>query len=223
MSTSSRPRGRPKNHELTTRRRAEILDAAGRLFAEHGFPSLDVQVVADELGVGKGTVYRYFASKRELFLAAVDRGMRLLQEEVDAAAPDTLDPLDQVTRAISAYLAYFDTHVEFVELIIQERAEFKDRTKPTYFVHRDANMGRWRTLFDRLIAARQLRTISTDRILDVISDVLYGTIFTNHFAGRRKCLEAQAEDILDIVFHGILGDRGRAKPDSDSLPTEQKP
>ena len=64
------------------RRQEEILDVAARVFAERGFPGTDVQEIADELEVGKGTIYRYFPTKRKLFLAAVDRAMRRLREEV---------------------------------------------------------------------------------------------------------------------------------------------
>jgi hypothetical protein len=48
-----------------------------------------------------------------------------------------------------------------------------------------------------------------DRITDVLSNLLYGTMFTNAIAGTGKSPDAQARDILDVVFLGILGP-GRA-------------
>ncbi len=189
---------------LRARRREEILDGAAKLFARHGYPETDTQVLADLLGVGKGTIYRYFPSKRDLFLAAADRVMRRLREVVDGAIEGVEDPLDRVARAIRAYLAFFTKYPEFVELLIQERAHFKDRKKPTYFEHRDANIERWRTLFRSLIAEGRVRDVPVERITDVLSDLVYGTMFTNYFAGQRKSSDAQARDILDIVLHGIL-------------------
>ena len=85
-SKSNRLVGRPPDAELQERRRAEILDTATAVFAENGFAAADVQEIADKTGVGKGTIYRYFPSKEELFLAAVDHGMRNLKLAVDAAA-----------------------------------------------------------------------------------------------------------------------------------------
>lgn len=183
---------------------------AARVFAERGFPGTDVQEVADELGVGKGTVYRYFPTKNKLFLAAVDRGMHRLQEQVDAGAAEVGDPLDRIARAVRAYLAFFDANLAFVELLMQERAEFKDRKKPTYFEHRDVNVSSWQEVLRELASEQRVRDVPVQRITDVVGDLLYGTIFTNHFAGRRKSFEQQAQDILDIVFHGILADKGRA-------------
>src|SRR5215831_8763673 len=101
-TVSKRP-GRPPDPELWQRRREEILDAAATLFAQRGYSDTDTQVLADTLGVGKGTLYRYFPSKRELFLAAVDRVMRRLRERVESNIAVCDDPLDKIENAIRAY------------------------------------------------------------------------------------------------------------------------
>jgi len=215
MPTSHTPRkpGRPKDSSLAARRREEILEGAAQLFAARGYPHTDVQLVADTLGLGKGTIYRYFPSKRELFLAAVDRGMRQLQEQVQAATAEVEDPLERIVRAIRTYFAFFAAHPELVELFMQERAEFKDRTQPTYFAHRQANIGRWHALAQQLMAAGRLRPLSPER-LTVVGDLLYGIMFTNYFAGRRTSAAAQAEAFLDIVLHGLLSDSARQRFDT---------
>ncbi|MEW6249988.1 MAG: TetR/AcrR family transcriptional regulator [Planctomycetota bacterium] len=217
-------RGRPKDEQLTARRCEEILDAAAKMFARRGYPSTDVQLVADELGIGKGTIYRYFPTKRELFLGAVDRGMRRLLEQIHSVPAD-LDPLEQMAGAIRAYLSFYDANPEFVELLIQERAEFKDRAKPTYFEYRDAGGARWRSLLEGLMAVGCIRRMPVQRIMDVVGNLLYGTMFTNYFAGRQKSLEEQAQELLDIVFRGILkspaDEAGRALPDAEADPGER--
>ncbi|HOE10391.1 MAG TPA: hypothetical protein PKJ23_03095, partial [bacterium] len=73
-----------------------------------------------------------------------------------------------------------------------------------YFEHRDANMGRWKDLIRRMIAAKQVRDIPVERVSEVIGNLLYGTMFTNYFLGATKSHDMQTEDILDIVLHGIL-------------------
>ena len=196
---------------LPERRREEILDAAARVFAQHGYPGTDVQVIADRLGVGKGTVYRYFPSKQELFLAAVDRGLRRLHERIEADTANVADPIDRIAQAIHSYLAFFAENRELVELFIQERAEFKDRKQPAYFEQREATCGPWDDLIRQLMAEGRLRDIPVDELRDVTSDLLYGTIFANHFARRSTPPRAQAEQILDLVFHGILTDRERKR------------
>jgi AcrR family transcriptional regulator len=190
-------------------RRDEILGIATRHFASNGFSNTDVQLVADEAGLGKGTIYRDFESKEGLFLAAGDRVMRLLDCAICEAIKGVTDPLDQIARAVIRYLSFFDDHPEFVELLILERAVFRDRKKPTYFEHREKNVGRWQELYRKLMKAGQVRQMPADVITDVLSSALYGTMFTNYMAGRHKSLERQARQVLDIVFDGILVQRSR--------------
>jgi AcrR family transcriptional regulator len=204
------------DEDLWASRREQILDAAVELFAKHGYVNADTQLLADKLGVGKGTLYRYFASKEEVFLAAADRVMRRMRESIDTAIAGIEDPLDRIALAIRTYLAFFAEHPDYVELLMQERAQFKDRKKPTYFIHRETNVERWRELYRGLIAEGRVREMPVERITDVMSDLCYGTMFTNYFTGRQKPFEAQAEDILDVVFHGILSDTERRRRRSTS-------
>jgi AcrR family transcriptional regulator len=192
-------------------RQDEILEAATRLFAQHGYSETDTQLLADELKVGKGTLYRYFPSKQALFQAAADRVMVKLRGRIDDDIAGISDPLERITVAIRTFLAFFAEHPEYVELLMQERAQFKDRKKPTYFVHREANVERWRALYRTLIAEGRVRDIPVERITDVVSDLLYGTIFTNYFARRNKPPEEQARDITDIFFSGILTEAERRR------------
>jgi AcrR family transcriptional regulator len=209
-ATIKKPR-RPLDEALRASRTRQILDAAARLFAKHGYADADTQLLADELGVGKGTLYRYFPSKKALFLAAADRVMRDMREQIDFRIKDVADPLDRIAVAIRTFLAFFADNPDFVELLMQERAQFKDRKEPTYFQHRKVNVERWKTLYRQLIAEGRIRDMPVERITDVLSNLVYGTMFSNYFTGNQKSFEAQSADILDVVFHGILSDQERAR------------
>src|SRR3954469_239424 len=103
-----RPRGRPRDAALQQRRREQILAEATAVFAEHGYPNTDVQFIADPLGVSKGTVYRYFPTKERLFLAAVERGVRRLDEVMSEVIRGDVDPLESFAAGIGAYLEFFE-------------------------------------------------------------------------------------------------------------------
>lgn len=203
--------GRPRDASLPARRGEEILAVAARLFAERGYSETDIDSVAEELQVGKGTIYRYFPSKRELFLAAVDAGMRRLNEAIDGQVATVADPLERIERAIEAYLAFFATNPQLAELFIQERAQFKERHKPTYFTHHEANVRPWREMYEQLVAAGRVRDLPLAHDFNVVNDLLYGTILANHVTGRSLPHTEQARSIIDMVFHGILTDAERQR------------
>jgi AcrR family transcriptional regulator len=201
---AKRQPGRPRDEALQQRRREAILAQAATLFAKHGFTATDVQWIADALKISKGTVYRYFPTKEILFLSAVERGICRMQDHIEAARQGMTDKIEEIRAGVIAYLRFFKKNPELVELFIQERAEFRTRHRPLYFRNRDLRRGPWREHLAGLIAEGRVRPMPVDRILDVLGDVLYGTMFTNHFAGRDKPFDAQAQDILDVVFNGIM-------------------
>jgi AcrR family transcriptional regulator len=189
----------------------DILDAATDLFAEFGYSDAVTNDLMDKLGIGKGTIYRHYPSKRDLFLAAVDRVMKRQREFIDQAIAGVEDPIDRIEEGTRAFLAFYAEHPKYVELLIQERALFRDRNTPTYFEHRERNKLRWHDLYRGLIAEGRIRDMPVERITTVFMDLAYGTIFTNHFTGRCRSPRDQARDILDVVLHGILGESERRK------------
>ncbi len=198
----SRAKRTPRDEGLAARRRDEILRHAVVHFARSSYAEAELDAIAADVGCAKGTLYLYFESKEDLFVSAVDLVMRKLLEATTATKSE--DPLEQLEFAIRAYLAFFDAHPEYVELLIQERAVFRHRKRSTYFDFRRANLDRGRVLLTRLMEAGRFRQQPVDRALDVLGRLLYGTIFTNYFSGYRGTPQQQAEDLLDVVLHGLL-------------------
>src|SRR5262249_7228411 len=101
-TVATRKPGRPRDPDLETRRKAEILDAAAKAFVEFGFAGTQVQVIADRIGIGNGTIYRYFPTKEALFLAAVERGLAELTAEMDSILADPqADAVGQIVAAVT--------------------------------------------------------------------------------------------------------------------------
>lgn len=219
MTQTGGKRGRPVDDLARARKRQAILATAARVFADNGYPGTDMQAVADAAGVAKGTLYLYFPSKEDLFLAAVDQGIVDLRCYIDSSVEHIGDPLERIAAAIHSYLRFFKDRPEQVELLILERAEFRDRKTPTYFEHRNTGKEKWHALLRGLVADGRLRDVPITRIDDVVSELVYGSMFTNHFTGQTKPLEVQARDILDVVFNGILSDRERRRRDPECKET----
>ncbi len=99
-------------------RRADIIDAAIRLFARKGFVDTSIADVADESEVVVTAVYYHFSGKEELFSAAVNRVFELINdvvEEARASAPEGgVATLDAV---IDAVWEWVDTHPDEAALV----------------------------------------------------------------------------------------------------------
>ncbi len=95
--------------------RARLLETAARLFAEDGVAEVHMERIARETGVGKGTLYRHFASKGELCLALLDDQFKAFQNKMLAqmrqGTADETPQLEQLARFFDAYVWFLDTYM----------------------------------------------------------------------------------------------------------------
>lgn len=101
-------------------RKATLLRAARRVFARHGYHQAGVAHIVDDVGVARGTFYRYFDSKREIFQAVV---AEMMTEVVSVVVPiDVSRPIPEqvwanLQRLIRAITAEDVCRVLFAEAV----------------------------------------------------------------------------------------------------------
>lgn len=101
-----------------------ILDAAARMFTINGFTSASIDLIANQIGVTKGSVYYYYRSKADLFFAVHKRAMLMNLREITAIVADAkLEPEEKLhamayrhARLMMDHLYYQRVTVQGVEL-----------------------------------------------------------------------------------------------------------
>lgn len=68
-------------------KRKAILEAASKLFAEHGYHQVTVAQIADAIGMGLGTFYRYFKNKLDVFHSVIEGVLNEVAQRVLAEVP----------------------------------------------------------------------------------------------------------------------------------------
>jgi len=98
----------PKIVDKETKRR-EIYQAAMELFAQKGVHRTTIQEIAENAGIGKGTVYEYFTSKKEIMAASFQY---MLEETEHYIARELQDSPREPTRQLRAF---FNGLVNYLE------------------------------------------------------------------------------------------------------------
>jgi AcrR family transcriptional regulator len=122
MSPTSTPKGNTRRPRVpAAERRGALIEAAVHEFAHGGLHGTPVDRIARRVGVAQPYVFSLFPSKRELFLAAVERGFELTAETFTGAAaaydPETAPPDVDILRAMGgAYVELLSTHRDYLML-----------------------------------------------------------------------------------------------------------
>ena len=91
----------PRRREQKLRRQKEILEAAFKVFAAHGYEAARIDDVALQAGIAKGTIYLYFRDKERLFQAVV---RNLIPKRFDALVKTLPGPPADLLRMLLSQL-----------------------------------------------------------------------------------------------------------------------
>ncbi|MGE0821608.1 MAG: TetR/AcrR family transcriptional regulator [Candidatus Binatia bacterium] len=98
-------------------KRTAILQAAAELFTEKDFHLVLMDDVAVRAQVGKGTLYRYFPAKEDLYFATIFEGWDRLREELEEVLGEEGSLEDTLEKATHQILRYFWDRRQFVSLV----------------------------------------------------------------------------------------------------------
>lgn len=203
VDTSEKPAKRV--HKPAEQRQQEIIAAAVRAFADRGYQVTDMQSIAELAGVGKGTLYRHFPNKEELFKSALTHQLDILRERMMQARDGYSNPLCRLYAMMHAYLDYFDTHPDTVELFIQERAEFGRDITPLYFQRMHDNKSDWLFVFEDIKNAYPVREfLSTEEMSSLCGELLHGAVYLSMASVPKRTSLARLEHVFSFYLHGIM-------------------
>jgi AcrR family transcriptional regulator len=183
-------------------KRQAILEQSILTFAELGFRGTEVQLIADRAGVGKGTVYRYFRSKEDLFWAATyETILRLDRCLFDAM--DVVEGASAKFRASAiAYAQFFESNPHCLELAIQDRAEFRGSAPESHREHHRATIQKFSEIFQQGIEAGEFRTVDAQKTTLALGSLLYGIMVLGcHLQSAAPV--PLAEHAVDIFLQGL--------------------
>jgi AcrR family transcriptional regulator len=102
--------------EKKAQSRRRILDAARDVFFRDGFMLANLDEVATRAGVAKGTLYRYFESKADLYVAVLaENGMSFFQKMRDVAREGTT-AIDSLRVLVDFYLDHWTEHRDYFQI-----------------------------------------------------------------------------------------------------------
>ena len=185
-----------------TDRKKLILEEAARLFSAKRFDEVLMDDIAHQAGVGKGTIYTYFADKEELYFAVVFEGIRRLNEQLQRKANRQQNPEDELRRMVHAIVSFFSQNRFFFRLMSQEDGKSEGG--------RGENRKRWRE--ERRIQLAAIESVLQNGAEEGVFSVEHPKVETAILRdmvrsvmihSRSLSVEAMVDTIMRIFLQGV--------------------
>ncbi len=187
-------------------RRHEILEAARRIFARLGYAATNVEEIAKEAGMAKGTVYLYFKSKEEVFAEVLASDMECLVNKMieDMSAVKTFE--NRLTVFLNLRLAYIQNNRDFLNIYL---AEFGGRGSRSAMSCKTFDKLFWRKFefirqcLEEAIAGGEIRAVEVEPTAFAILDLARG-FAERHLRGwAHLTLEEDVASVRSLILHGV--------------------
>lgn len=198
--------------------RRQILDAARDVFFRDGFMAANLDEVAEKAGVAKGTLYRYFDSKADLYVAVLaDNATAFSDRMREVASEGGLPAVHQVERISHFYYQYWMRHPEYFQIFwaIDNQAvigALPDRIVDEVSDLWETSLGILTEVLERGVAEGDLIECDCWEVANILwttANALIQSEKTNTRRDlRRKPLEPMFHDAIRFIMRGL------ATPDS---------
>jgi len=200
------PARKTRKEILSEWRHKEILEAARRIFASLGYAAANVEEIAKEAGMAKGTFYLYFKSKEEVLVAVLASDLEYLTNKTieGMSAAKTFE--ERLTVFLNLRLAFLRHNEDFLRIYF---AEFGTRcSRPA---HRSDVIDKqfWRAIdfmrqcLEQAIAQGELRAVPVESAAFAIFDLSKGFLERHLRGWAHLPLEEDLAFTHSLIMNGL--------------------
>ena len=198
-----------KEHILKKQKsiKLKIVSVASHVFSKLGFKKATMEDIARAAGMGKSSIYYYFASKEEIFEEVVKKEANALSLELEKKVINVIDnPKDKIRNYVFIRMKYLKEMVNFYEALKNDflgNLAFTERIRKKYdkeeqqtiknILEEGVNQGIFNitdTKFAAMALVTFLKGLETTMIIEQEIDM--------------NDLEKNLDDILHILFYGMV-------------------
>lgn len=189
--------------------RQAILAAAKKALAANTYDRTSLDLIAQEAGISRGTIYLYFSGKEDLLGEVLKESLQRFIESGKAAAVGDQPPLDQLRAIVHAHLEMLAADVDMFKIALAEKTNLVlnprgHQIQTLWHMYQDyaAWVGR---LLKQAIGAKQIRPVPCRRTALLLLDMVLMVMYQRLAAPTDLSLTQEADALMDLFVSGLSG------------------
>ena len=211
--------GRVSREEKKLLSRRRILDAARDVFFRDGFMLANLDEVATRAGVAKGTLYRYFESKADLYVAVLAEKGQVFVQKMNEVAQAGGPVRESLRKLGDFYLDHWTEHMDYFQIFWAIDNQSLIGGLPDDALREVSNL--WegslsilKGVLDRGVSEGELASCDTWEVSYIMWTMANGLIQSEYTAPRRELrrrpLHEVYRDAIDLIVLGLSQKGSRA-------------
>lgn len=196
--------------EEENKKAVEIIKAATSVFSKSDFHKVTMDEIARVANVGKGTLYRYYKNKEDLYFSIITKGLEALFRYILTTIEREEDIISKIKKFVYCALRFFEKNKHFVIVFLQEEVKFREKglSQCTEIVERITS------LLENLILEGQKTGIFNEKISASLSSVcLIGMLKSAFLESVKSDVKIDilnlSETICNLFCNGIVKKGGK--------------
>lgn len=188
--------------------REAILDATDRILSTRGYKKMTIDDLAQEVGIGKGSIYLHFASKEEIALSHIDRIVERLKEKLQRIAAERDAPEIRFKKMLTARVLHRFDSVQHYTVSI---SDLLAAIRPRLLERRQKYFAEEAQIFAGIVVEGQLGGIFQDGdALEIAETLMTATnsllplSLSTEELGEREEIEEKITSLADLLLNGVL-------------------
>lgn len=210
---TSEPPARREEKKAISRRR--ILEAAREIFFRAGFMAANLDDVAQRAGVAKGTLYRYFESKAELYVAVLGADSAVFEKKMRDTIDLSLTASDQIRATGLFYFQHWTRNREYFQIFWAIENQSIIGELPSEVLAEVTKL--WQQCLDVLassiergVASGEFRPCDPWEVANILwttsNGLLQREAIDAHRTLMRKGIDEIFKDSLELIIRGLSSD-----------------
>jgi TetR/AcrR family fatty acid metabolism transcriptional regulator len=190
-------------------KREKILEAAISVFAKKGTVKTKISEIAEAAQIGKGTIYEYFRSKDEIFIAAFDYVIKKAEDFAASRLSPIKDPLLKLRTYLRVWKEIMQTELkDYMEIMLDFWAEgIRNKEHPITFSLKktyDENRDMLQNILDECVAQEKIYPVNTFIVASIILGAMDGLMLQWIIDPEIFSVEESMNELESVILRGLI-------------------
>ena len=188
---------------LQKERQQKILQAAAKYFARVHYHEADMETIAKEAGVGKGTLYRYFKNKDDLYLSTIQYLSVQAFEYLHQQASSATTFKNYVEIIIDTAIDYFMAQPETFSMVLMSSLTRIQSIIDAMETSTLPYMQNFRKRMEQAIAFGEIRVLNADIIYKALFSMIIEAVHSL-LMRKKGSVDEYKQTLKTLILNGLL-------------------